>query len=123
MRNFVRRQSLQRGSWVCICETCCDAASGSTSFDDPSKERIEIGVNGVKTANARGYNASHEFKLLPASSHCSGNHECTLQVHENLLRYTMLKLVIIWLHNAEAGDNLTKAVAYTRPLRRGRLQL
>ena len=48
LRTFVRHQSLQRGSWVCICEACCDAASGSTIFDDPSKENIEIGVTAAK---------------------------------------------------------------------------
>ena len=102
---------MQRGSWVCICEACCHAASVPTIFDAPSKENIEIGGNGGKTANARGYNAFQDFKLLPASSHCSGNHECTLQAHENLFRYTVLKLAILSLHNAEAGN-----IAYARPL-------
>ena len=66
---------------------------------------MEIEGNGGKTANARGYNAFQDFKLLPANSHCSGNHECTLQVHENLFPYTMLKLVIIL-----QGSSLTPAL-------------
>ena len=121
LRTFVRHQSLQRGSWVRIYEATCDAASGSTIFDDPIKGNFEIGGGGGKTANAGGHNAFQDFKLLPVSTQCRGNRDYTGQVHENLFRYTMLKPAIISLHNAEASNNLTKAVAYARPLRRDRL--